>query len=328
MPSTLIQPLTSHPSAADVDVEVFVGGVSIGVVLAMARKVKQQKRICKVLKRREVDPSEPGRDIDHGLARIKACGAAEARTEFDPIEASEGGKSLSSSRGCNALKIERTLDLFATFSTVPMEIVHRGMTSNLLNILLIICIACISTVKSQDGFLSIDCGNNTSYVNNATGIFWVPNAGYISTGRNIDSINILSFDPIPNRGQVNSLRYFDDPACRDCYVLPVEVNETYLVRATWFYGNLTNGSTISWFQVAMDNNYVMSWSFSAGINLDESYSIEIIYSAPRSNLNFCLVRVQGPSFISALELIKLATGMYAAAVGPTQYSYLFTYERM
>jgi hypothetical protein len=122
------------------------------------------------------------------------------------------------------------------------------------------------------GFLSIDCGSDQSYYDNETGIFWLPDADYIATGTNIGNIKVQSTDTIPNGRQVDTLRYFNDSRSRDCYVLPVDVNATYLVRATFFYGDLGtgagNGSSPVSFNVTLDNNYIDSigwdWGWNAG----------------------------------------------------------------
>ncbi|CAM6085408.1 unnamed protein product [Calypogeia fissa] len=65
-----------------------------------------------------------------------------------------------------------------------------------------------------------------------------------------------------------------------------------------------------------------------GTTLEASYTFEVIYFAYRSTLNLCLLRYEGPTFISALELRKLANGMYAAAVGPSLNNYMNMLDRV
>ncbi|CAM6092081.1 unnamed protein product [Calypogeia fissa] len=204
-----------------------------------------------------------------------------------------------------------------------------GRRSIWLQVLLLVCIAsCVATVTAQNGFLSIDCGSDEDYYDNTTGIYWVTDDGYTTTGSNIKNIRVRSSYPIPNKGQVSTLRYFDNPRGRNCYVLPVEVNATYLVRATFFYGNLGNGSDPISFYLYLDNNLITGNQWNPGTLLDYSYDSEVIYAASKSTLDVCLIPYQGPSFISALELRMLAPHMYADAVGPGTLTYLYMQSRV
>ncbi|CAM6112765.1 unnamed protein product [Calypogeia fissa] len=212
-----------------------------------------------------------------------------------------------------------------------MEIlINRGPRRFLqILLLLVICMASGPNVLCQPGFLSIDCGSDNNYTDNETGIFWETDYNYTSTGRNLETLvqNYAPDQPQPmvNQLQAGTIRYFDEPRSRDCYVLPVQQRETYLLRLTFYYGNIGTFSenTFGSFEVWVDsNNWLnLAWDYTAAYYYTDDY--ELVYSASRSNLNVCLVRIQGPSFLSALELRQLATGMYASAVGPTRSSWLF-----
>ncbi|CAM6085416.1 unnamed protein product [Calypogeia fissa] len=197
-----------------------------------------------------------------------------------------------------------------------------------LQIMILMCFPYVSTVISQRGFLSIDCGSEVSYCDSETGILWETDEDFISAGKNVNITDVPSDYPILNRRQVETLRIFDGSTSSHCYKLPVIPEETYLVRGTFFYGSLGNGSSPISFKVYVDNIYVAFFEFDAGTILDMAYDFEVIYSATATNLKVCLIRDQGPSFISALELRQLAAGMYADVVGPTKNSYLSSWFRI
>ncbi|CAM6111358.1 unnamed protein product [Calypogeia fissa] len=75
---------------------------------------------------------------------------------------------------------------------VPMRILYPGRNFIWVQALLVICIAWISTLTGQEGFLSIDCGSDKDYDDPTTGIYWVTDTGYTSTGRNINNIKVIS----------------------------------------------------------------------------------------------------------------------------------------
>ncbi|CAM6084008.1 unnamed protein product [Calypogeia fissa] len=198
-------------------------------------------------------------------------------------------------------------------------------------VLLVMSTASLSTVKSQTGFLSIDCGSDESYNDTDTGIFWESDAQYVSSrGRQVINNNAhLSGVWEFNQRQAEVARVFDEP--RDCYELPVVPGETYLVRGTFCCGTLGNGSPEFAFDVYLDNNYNQQCYWYEAANFTTPCGFEIIYAATTSTLNVCLLLVKGPySFISALELRKLGPGMYATAVGlvqPSNNQYLTYWDR-
>lgn len=119
------------------------------------------------------------------------------------------------------------------------------------------------------GFVSIDCGSAESYRDNNTKIFWETDPAYnVTTGRNVKDISVPDNDTLLNRGQLTTVRYFDDPTTsRDCYVLPVQSGETYLVRPTFFYGSLGNGRPSTSFDFYLDNNNKAQYKFDNGKTL-------------------------------------------------------------
>ncbi|CAM6114289.1 unnamed protein product [Calypogeia fissa] len=207
-----------------------------------------------------------------------------------------------------------------------MEIpINGGKRCNRLLLLLLVCIACASTIVCQQtGYVSIDCGSSANYTAE-TGIFWDTDDKYIYTGRNLETLvkdNASYYGPFVNKEQAGTIRFFDDPRSRDCYVLPVLLEETYLLRPTFYFGSIgtltesTNGS----FDIWVDNNYWVSVSWNNDTDYYRSFYFELIYSAPLSTLNMCIIRGEGPAFISALELRQMPNSMYTRVVRPPPQS--------
>ncbi|CAM6099587.1 unnamed protein product [Calypogeia fissa] len=114
------------------------------------------------------------------------------------------------------------------------EIFSGGRSLIWLQVLIVIYITCVSTVRTQPGFLSIDCGSNVSYTD-SSGIYWETDDQYISTGSNVNiALDNINTYPLINEQQVGTARIFNIERSRNCYVLPVISGNTYLVRTTFY----------------------------------------------------------------------------------------------
>lgn len=112
------------------------------------------------------------------------------------------------------------------------------------------------------GYLSIDCGSDVNYTDSTTGIHWVTDANYISTGKNYaQNGSVGSNDPLVNKRQAETLRYFPEGRSRDCYVLPMTPGRTYLIRATFYYGDWANAYGDSYFYLYLNNT---NWNTQSG----------------------------------------------------------------
>ncbi|CAM6129476.1 unnamed protein product [Calypogeia fissa] len=202
-----------------------------------------------------------------------------------------------------------------------MKILEEEKSPHWLWCLLVICIASsVSPVKSQAGFISIDCGSNESYTDNVTGIQWSTDDAFISTGKNVDNLFVESNTSL-NERQVGSLKFFDTSRSKNCYSVAVQSGQTYVIRATFYMGNLSNIGANGSFEVWVD---FQNW---IGFPWDDStryieYMSEMIYNAPASTVDVCLARLNGPTFISALEFRPLSPGMYSKVVGQGLGSWL------
>ena len=149
------------------------------------------------------------------------------------------------------------------------------------------------------GFLNIDCGASRSY-NDSTGLHWVPDAPYITAGKNYANVSLAQSANYSQFAEYSSLRYFDDSRSKNCYTLPVLRNSTYMLRTTFFYGNYDNASTPPSFELGIDATVVEDVVTYA----DTGVYFEHTYLA-QGNITFlCLLRTSATStpFISGITL--------------------------
>jgi hypothetical protein len=134
-----------------------------------------------------------------------------------------------------------------------------------------------------------------------TGITWVSDAPYITTG-----VNAAVAADVPDFPELNTLRYFPDSRAKNCYTLPVSANTFYLIKATFFYGSYDNPATatLPTFQMAIDQTIVANVTFE---NAKTGTYREISY-ASQANVTFlCFLRDSSQSnpFVSAISLTDL-----------------------
>jgi len=111
------------------------------------------------------------------------------------------------------------------------------------------------SAPSQVYFLSIDCGAATAYTDPISGINWVPDTNYTSVGTNVASVP--GGNATANNTEAHTLRYFKDPRKKFCYELPVQANQTYLIAASFWYGNYDALNKPPLFKMAIDATEVM-----------------------------------------------------------------------
>ncbi|CAN5951258.1 unnamed protein product, partial [Sphagnum jensenii] len=169
------------------------------------------------------------------------------------------------------------------------------------------------------GFISIDCGSTTPYTD-ANNISWVPDTTYISTGLNYNAQDVASNES----STLKTLRYFPENQAKNCYVLPVTFNQTYLIRATFLFTKsfLTaagyNTSSSTTFYYSIDANLISMLEFSTANNasLQDASVLETVLASTSDTFYVCLARSTSTDvpFISSLELRQLYDGMYAVRV--------------
>ncbi len=174
-------------------------------------------------------------------------------------------------------------------------------------------------VSPVPGSLFINCGSNVSYVDNVTQIPWVPDDQYITTG--VKAFVPLGLEWYPQYSELKTLRYFPNSAhLKDCYNLPVIPNNTYQIRATFFYGDYDNGPEflLPNFELSIDATIV-------GSNFITDFAqfqyAEYWVLTQTNVLSLCLPRVPSSNtnpFITAISLVPIYPN-----INSTAYEYLY-----
>ncbi|CAM6088871.1 unnamed protein product [Calypogeia fissa] len=187
-------------------------------------------------------------------------------------------------------------------------------------LLLLLFISSVGRASSQTlNGLSIDCGSDFNYTDSDK-IEWVTDGGYVRTGKNAQVPGPLNATDL-NVNQTKTLRYFDQGRGRDCYVLPVQPQFTYLIRTTFHYGVWNSADNYTDFYVYLNGNPWLEKVFIKGdpLNNVTSWYEVLVYIEGGTTLDLCLLRRTGNPFISAVELRQLAPGMYSTVVGNHKY---------
>jgi hypothetical protein len=173
------------------------------------------------------------------------------------------------------------------------------------------------------GFVYIDCGASAAYVDPVTGLQWVPDDGFITTGVNVGNVTVDSSDS--EFPELTTLRYFNESYPKYCYSLPVTFNTLYFLRASFNYGHYDGASTPPTFQMAIDATIVANISTSTSDVQYEEFAIKT-----QSNVTYlCFLRDWSNTvpFVSAIALRPFEP--YAApydilATPPPQYLYIIS----
>ncbi|KAL4625900.1 hypothetical protein ACB092_05G058700 [Castanea dentata] len=180
-------------------------------------------------------------------------------------------------------------------------------------------------VDQTPGFISIDCGATSDYLDEGTGIFYKSDSGFIDTGtNNAISPEYYSLMASPNYvRQIKNLRSFPQ-GTKNCYTLKPEQgkNSKYLIRAFFFYGNYDNKNQPSKFDIYVGVNF---WTTVSLSELNQFYPPwdtfpDIIHVPLSDSICVCLINTgSGIPFISALELRPLSKSNYPTNFGALSF---------
>ncbi|CAK9218329.1 unnamed protein product [Sphagnum troendelagicum] len=201
------------------------------------------------------------------------------------------------------------MDKCLGFSTASLLITILGVLCNLT------VLAAISQNPQVPGSLFINCGSDFSYVDNVTQIPWVSDDQYITTG--VKAFVPLGLAWYPQYSELQTLRYFPPSAhLKDCYKLPVIPNNTYQIRATFFYGDYDNVSETALlpnFELAIDATIV-------GSNLVSDFAqfqyAEYWVLTQTNVMSLCLSRIPSSNanpFITAISLVPIYPNINSTA---------------
>ncbi|KAL5576861.1 hypothetical protein UlMin_018560 [Ulmus minor] len=181
-------------------------------------------------------------------------------------------------------------------------------------IVLLAGFALLTDAQDQSGFISIDCGLNTSgYTEGTTHLNYVSDKTFIDTG---ESKQVLEkYRDLQQ--QLLSLRSFPD-GVRNCYKINVTSGTKYLIRAAFLYGNYDEQNMPPAFDLYLGTDF---WDSVNSTNKTVSVKKEIIHVPPKNYVHVCLVKTNhGIPFISALELRPLDNASYQSLGSLAYYS--------
>lgn len=158
------------------------------------------------------------------------------------------------------------------------------------------------------GFISIDCGlsGKIGYVDDTTKISYAPDAAFTDSGVN-NNIASEYMTPFLVR-QYRTLRSFPE-GVRNCYtVQPIVRGSTYLLRASFLYGNYDGRNKPPVFDLHFGVNL---WKKVNVSDPNETLLIEGIVLVPDDFVEVCLVNTgNGTPFISVLDLRPMKSSLY------------------
>ncbi|KMZ71907.1 putative Protein kinase [Zostera marina] len=183
-------------------------------------------------------------------------------------------------------------------SEVPILLVSLG---------LLIFSLSVNGQNMDDGFISIDCGQEKNYTDTATGLRYVSDFdGFVDTG---ETHKIpTDMEQYATNQQGYHLRSFPN-GIRNCYRLLVDENKKYLIRASFMYGNYDQRNNPPQFDLYLN---VDLWSSVDLRGRSKTHVfLEISVFASRNWMFVCVVNTGlGTPFVSSLELRPLKDDMY------------------
>ena len=175
---------------------------------------------------------------------------------------------------------------------------------------------CVTIVS---GYISIDCGlpkSSGSYSEPNTGINYISDEPFVTTGV---SKSITPEYQTGYQRQLAHLRAFPE-GIRNCYKVNVTKGTSYLIRATFYYGNYDNQSYAPQFFIHLGANFWDTIMFFFDLPITK----EIIHVPLQDYVSVCLVNNgTGTPFISVLALRPLPNNSYV-----TQSGSLVLYSRV
>lgn len=175
------------------------------------------------------------------------------------------------------------------------------------------------------GFLSIDCGleGDDSYPDDQTGITYVPDGPYVDSGENHRVTTVYRNYWGQDYRTLKTLRSFPSASGkRNCYSLPTDVGDKYLVRLEFLYGNYDSmDSSLLKFNLSLGVNHWNTVNLDTTDDQDGYNFYEAVFVAWASWAPVCLINIgQGTPFVSTVELRPLGILPYPAVMGNVSLS--------
>ncbi|XP_033142235.1 receptor-like protein kinase At5g59670 isoform X2 [Brassica rapa] len=173
-------------------------------------------------------------------------------------------------------------------------------------------LAIIYIVQAQDqiGFISLDCGlsSNESPYKDSNGLWFYSDEKFTQGGKT----GRVRENPKRFAEQYNTLRYFPD-GIRNCYNLNVEKGRSYLIRATFVYGNYDGLGMKPVFDLHLGPNL---WATIDLQKEENGTGKDMLHIATSNSTQICLVKTgETKPLISSLELRPMGNGTYITKSG-------------
>ncbi|XP_068303430.1 LRR receptor-like serine/threonine-protein kinase IOS1 [Pyrus communis] len=188
-----------------------------------------------------------------------------------------------------------------------------GMLKNL-RFVFVCCFSIILLVHAQDdqsGFISLDCGqpSNSSYSESTTGIDYISDATFISTGV---SKSVAPAYKATYQLQAAYVRSFP-LGVKNCYKVNITKNTKYLIRAAFLYGNYDGLNKPPKFDLVIGASY---WDSVAFTDASLITIKEVVHIPTLDYITVCLLnKGTGTPFISSLEFRPLKNTTYLTPTG-------------
>ncbi|KAL2611409.1 hypothetical protein R1flu_023101 [Riccia fluitans] len=167
-------------------------------------------------------------------------------------------------------------------------------------------------LRGSKDFLSIDCGARKPYVDVQLGLKWDTDDNYVNTGVIQQMKEGQDFPQ-----QLYSYRYFPLRRNKHCYLLPVKIETTYLLRVRLFPGSVGEKSSVALpvdFNVTFINNLFFSYSALTDKDRKDTIYESVFHSFQREEIALCLLQgSKGTPFINSIELRGLPKSCYIVA---------------
>ncbi|XP_031276598.1 probable LRR receptor-like serine/threonine-protein kinase At1g67720 [Pistacia vera] len=177
----------------------------------------------------------------------------------------------------------------------------------LLPLLSLLSLLPLSLAQSPRGTF-IDCGALVGSTIN--GIEWLPDTGYVSSGTPKNITTTVTVETL------STVRSFPNKLhCKFCYEVPVFRGARYMVRTTYYYGEVNGRDSPPVFDQMVDGTFWSVVNTTAEYEQGLSSYYEGVFLAQRKSMSLCIGsnnHTDSNPFISALEFVILEDSVYNA----------------
>ena len=150
------------------------------------------------------------------------------------------------------------------------------------------------------GWINIDCGSTADAIDPVTGIKWITDAGYVSTGDNVAVPG--AHTDFPDWLEFETIWRFNNSCAKNCYsLMPLKPDSTYTICATLFYDSYDGAPQPPSFRLSINTDIVSNLTFT---NPKQPPYVEVMMNAVNNTIYLCHVQDESMSipFVSAITV--------------------------